>query len=72
MFKLAVDREALKKFRLVVVAYSSVQREHFATKDAYEAEVEVEGGNLTIHGVPLKPATQDEEDKIKRIFNQQA
>jgi len=42
MSKLVIDREALKKFRLVVVAYSSVQREHFATKDAYEAEVEVE------------------------------
>ena len=40
--KLAVDKDALKKFRLVVVAYSSVQREHFATKSAYEAEVEVE------------------------------
>lgn len=40
--KLAIDRDALKKFRLVVVAYSSVQREHFATKSAYEAEIEVE------------------------------
>jgi len=40
--KLSVDSDALKKFRLVVVAYSSVQREHFATKSAYEAEVEVE------------------------------
>lgn len=40
--KLAIDKEALKKFRLIVVAYSSVQREHFATKSAYEAEVEVE------------------------------
>jgi D-alanine-D-alanine ligase len=40
--KLAVDHEALKKFHLVVVAYSSVQREHFATQSAYEAEVEVE------------------------------
>ena len=42
MPKLEIDKEALKKFRLVVVAYSSVQREHFATKDAYEAEIEVE------------------------------
>ncbi len=40
--KLAIDRDALKKFRLVVVAYSSVQREHFATRSAYEAEIEVE------------------------------
>jgi len=40
--KLAIDRDALRKFRLVVVAYSSVLREHFATRSAYEAEVEVE------------------------------
>jgi D-alanine-D-alanine ligase len=40
--KLSIDREALKKIRLIVVAYSSVQREHFATQSAYEAEVEVE------------------------------
>ncbi|HUC94661.1 MAG TPA: hypothetical protein VMR19_01495 [Candidatus Saccharimonadales bacterium] len=40
--KLSVDNDALKKFRLVVVAYSSIQREHFATKSAYEAEIEVE------------------------------
>jgi len=40
--KLSVDYNSLKKFRLVVVAYSSVQREHFATKSAYEAEIEVE------------------------------
>ena len=40
--KLNVDKEALKKFRLVVVAYSSVERENFATKVAYDAEVEVE------------------------------
>jgi D-alanine-D-alanine ligase len=40
--KLAVDKDALKKLRLVVVAYSSVQRENFATRSAYEAEVEVE------------------------------
>jgi len=40
--KLAINRDLLKKFRLVVVAYSSIQREHFATKSAYEAEIEVE------------------------------
>lgn len=40
--RLNVDKEALKKFRLVVVAYSSVQREHFATQSAYDAEIEVE------------------------------
>ena len=40
--KLAVDREALKKLSLVVVAYSHVEREWFPTSDAYWAEVEVE------------------------------
>lgn len=42
MSLLAIDKESLKRFRLVVVAYSSIQREHFATKEAYEAEIEVE------------------------------
>ncbi|MCJ7826150.1 hypothetical protein MUP56_00870 [Patescibacteria group bacterium] len=40
--ELQLDREALKKLKLVVVAYSHVEREWFATKEAYEAEVEVE------------------------------
>ena len=40
--KLALDKSALNKFSLVVVAYSKVEREHFPTKDAYEAEIEVE------------------------------
>ena len=40
--KLSVDYNALRKVRLVVVAYSSVEREHVATKSAYEAEIEVE------------------------------
>lgn len=39
--KLAIDKDALKKLRLVAVAYSDVQREWFPTKDSYEAEVEV-------------------------------
>ncbi len=39
---LQVDKEALKKIKLVVVAYSHVEREWFPTQDAYEAEVEVE------------------------------
>lgn len=37
----AVDREALKKIRLVAVAHSAVAREMFTTKEAYEAEYEV-------------------------------
>jgi len=46
--KLAIDKDALKKFRLVVVAYSSVERENFATKSAYEAEIEVEERALEV------------------------
>lgn len=41
-FNFQIDKEALKKLNLVVVAYSHVEREMFATKEAYEAEVEVE------------------------------
>ncbi len=41
--ELAVDKKALKKLKLVAVAYSDVKREMFATDDAYKAEVEVEG-----------------------------
>jgi D-alanine-D-alanine ligase len=40
--KLQIDRGALKKFRLVAVAYSHVEREWFPTEDAYNAEIEVE------------------------------
>lgn len=40
--ELAIDKEALKKIKSVVVAYSHVEREWFPTQDAYEAEVEVE------------------------------
>ena len=39
---LNVDKEELKKLKLVTVAYSSVKREDFPTKDAFTAEVEVE------------------------------
>jgi len=40
--ELATDRDSLKKLKLVVVAYSHVEREWFPTEDAYKAEVEVE------------------------------
>lgn len=40
--KIAKDLAALKKLKLVVVAYSHVEREWFATSDAYYAELEVE------------------------------
>jgi D-alanine-D-alanine ligase len=39
---LTVDKDALKKIKFVTVAYSYVEPEMFPTKDAYEAEVEVE------------------------------
>lgn len=40
--RLAVDKEALARLRLVGVAYSHVKTAWFPTKEAYEAEVEVE------------------------------
>lgn len=40
--KLRIDKDALKKLGLVVVAYSHVERDMFPTEDAYYAEVEVE------------------------------
>lgn len=64
--KLAIDWDALKKFRLVVVAYSSIQREHFATKDAYEAEIEVEQRAVEVSeairklGVPVRTLPGDQ------------
>lgn len=64
--KLGIDRESLKKFRLVVVAYSSVQREHFATQSAYEAEVEVEQRAVEVSeeirklGIPVRTLPGDQ------------
>ncbi len=64
--KLSIDRDALKKFRLVVVAYSSIQREHFATKDAYEAEIEVEQRAVEVAeeirklGIPVRTLPGDQ------------
>jgi D-alanine-D-alanine ligase len=40
--RLNVDREALKRVKLVAVAYSFIQRELFPNKEAYIAEKEVE------------------------------
>jgi D-alanine-D-alanine ligase len=39
--KLFIDKKALKKLRLVAVAYSQVEREWFPTEEAYKAELEV-------------------------------
>lgn len=40
--KLNIDKAALKRLKLVAVAYSHVRREDFPTQEAYDAEVEVE------------------------------
>jgi hypothetical protein len=40
--ELAIDKKALKKFKLVAVAYSHIEREWFPTEEAYIAEKEVE------------------------------
>jgi len=40
--RVAVDKAAMKKLRLVAVAYSHVKSEWFPTQEAYQAEVEVE------------------------------
>lgn len=64
--RLSIDKEALKKFRLVVVAYSSVERENFATKDAYEAEIEVEARAIEVSeevrklGIPTRTLPGDQ------------
>lgn len=42
MPRLSVSEQALKKLKLVAVAYSHVEREFFATEEAYLAEKEVE------------------------------
>lgn len=39
--KLAIDKDSLKKYKLIAVAYSHVEREWFPTQEAYEAEAEV-------------------------------
>ncbi|HSW89349.1 MAG TPA: hypothetical protein VLH19_00580 [Patescibacteria group bacterium] len=39
---LDIDKQALKKLKLVAVAYSHVEREWFPTEDSYYAELEVE------------------------------
>lgn len=64
--ELSVDKEALKKIKLVVVAYSHVEREWFPTQDAYDAEVEVEQraadvvGALTKLGIKAKGMPGDQ------------
>lgn len=56
----ALDRKALKKLKLVAVAYSDVKREWFPTEEAYIAEMEViERANQVVAeveklGIPAK------------------
>jgi D-alanine-D-alanine ligase len=63
---LAVDNDALKRFKLVVVAYSKVDRENFPTKEAYEAEVEVEQRAVEVAeavrklGIPVRTIPGDQ------------
>ncbi len=40
--ELSIDKEAIKKFKLIAVAYSHVEREWFPNEESYLAEVEVE------------------------------
>lgn len=64
--KVKVDRQALKKLNLVAVAYSHVERDFFATQEAYEAEVEVEdraaevAERIKALGVPVKLMAGDQ------------
>jgi D-alanine-D-alanine ligase len=46
--KLAIDRDAMKKVKLVAVAYSNIEREWFPTEEAYHAELEVEKRALDV------------------------
>lgn len=40
--KLPIDKDAIKRLRLVAIAYSHVERDMFPTQQAYEGEIEVE------------------------------
>ena len=63
---LQIDKDALKKIKLVVVAYSHVERDMFATKVAYDAEIEVEEraeeviSELEELGIPCKTLKGDQ------------
>jgi D-alanine-D-alanine ligase len=58
--KLAIDREAINKIKLVAVAYSYIEREWFPTDEAYHAELEVENRAMEVIaelkklGIPAK------------------
>ncbi len=58
--KLPIDKDAIKRLRLVAIAYSHVERNMFPTKEAYEGEIEVEDRAKDIEklllnlGIPCK------------------
>jgi D-alanine-D-alanine ligase len=58
--KLAIDKEAIKRIKLVAVAYSNIERDWFPTEEAYHAEQEVEKRALEVVaaletlGIPAK------------------
>ncbi len=58
--KLAIDKEAIKRIKLVAVAYSNIERDWFPTDEAYHAEQEVEKRALEVVaaletlGIPAK------------------
>jgi D-alanine-D-alanine ligase len=64
--KIRVDKAALKKIGLVVVAYSHVERDFFPTQESYEAEVEVEDRAAEVverikkMGIPVKSLPGDQ------------
>lgn len=64
--KIRVDKAALKKISLVVVAYSHVERDFFPTQESYEAEVEVEERAAEVVerikklGIPVKSLPGDQ------------
>lgn len=64
--KIRVDKSALKKINLVVVAYSHVEREFFPTEESYKAEVEVEERAAEVverikkMGIPVKSLPGDQ------------
>lgn len=64
--KLNKDPSSLKKLKLVIVAYSHVEREWFPTDDAYYAELEVEDRAKEVAkeveklGVPVKAIPGDQ------------
>jgi len=63
--KLSKDMAALRKLRLVIVAYSHVEREWFPTDDSYYAELEVEDRAAEVAkeveklGIPVKTLPGD-------------